>query len=153
MIVNQQVRTHHSRLRSSFFFAFVFKPTVVAAPPGGAAAVQPIFKAKVRAKISPKPSMTPLTKGRRRLIASEETRASTRARVDKRASNTDIVAEGGVPDFAAAAPKASDSDTLTLSACFPFSRDCCFSDLSVLMSPGDDFGDVLSDCDGNDIEG
>lgn len=49
-----------------------------------------------RAKISPNPSMTPLIKGRTRLMAREDANTSTRVRVDKEESKMDSVAEMGV---------------------------------------------------------
>ncbi|ELU37331.1 hypothetical protein AG1IA_08640 [Rhizoctonia solani AG-1 IA] len=48
-----------------------------------------------RAKISPKPSMTPFTKGRNILIARDENRAMTRVRVGSDESKTERVSEGG----------------------------------------------------------
>ena len=47
------------------------------------------------AKISPKPSMTPLTNGMSILIASDENSAFTRVRVDKAESKTASVAVVG----------------------------------------------------------
>lgn len=47
------------------------------------------------AKISPKPSITPLTNGSSILIATEEKRALTRVRVDKVESKIASVAVGG----------------------------------------------------------
>lgn len=46
-----------------------------------------------RAKISPNPSITPFTKGRKRFMASEDASASNRVRVDKEESNMDRVTE------------------------------------------------------------
>src|SRR5260221_9124460 len=48
-----------------------------------------------RAKISPNPSMTPLIKGRTRLMAREDANTSARVRVDKEESKMDSVAEMG----------------------------------------------------------
>lgn len=56
--------------------------------------VQPNLAKKFRANISPKPSMTPFTKGRKRLIVSEEARAHALERLVNDLSNTESVAEG-----------------------------------------------------------
>jgi hypothetical protein len=48
-----------------------------------------------RAKISPNPSITPLIKGRTRLMAREDANTSTRVRVDKEESKIESVAEMG----------------------------------------------------------
>lgn len=49
---------------------------------------------KFLAKISPKPSITPLTKGKKRLIASEDASAISLVRVEKDESNIERVAVG-----------------------------------------------------------
>lgn len=67
-------------------------PTAVTAPPGN---FQPNRPAKLLANISPNPSITPLIKGRSKLIDREETSAKIRERVDRRLSNMESVAGGG----------------------------------------------------------
>jgi len=64
-------------------------PTLVAVEP------QPSHPSiRFLAKISPKPSITPFTKGKKRLIASEDANAISLVRVERDESNTERVAVG-----------------------------------------------------------
>lgn len=86
-------------------------PTAVAAPPG---TFHPHLASKVLAKISPNPSMTPLTNGRARLIANEVMRAIVLERFDSLLSNTDKEADGGGSIFAGAGRVFFSAGTLDL---------------------------------------
>jgi len=64
-------------------------------PTNDATLLHPFHLMICRANISPKPSMTPLMNGKRRLIAREETNARTRARRERDESNIESVTEVG----------------------------------------------------------
>ena len=70
-------------------------PVVAATYPGLGAVHPSQYITTFLANISPKPSMTPLTKGKSKLMASDEKRAFTRVRVDKDASKIASVAVAG----------------------------------------------------------
>lgn len=64
-------------------------------PTKEATLVQPRHPNRFFANISPKPSMTPLIKGKSRLMASAETNARARPRFEREGSKMESVTEGG----------------------------------------------------------
>lgn len=72
------------------------KPAVPATEPGPTGFQPNHPRTTFLANISPKPSITPFTKGRARLIASAEKRARTRVLVDSEESKIARVADVGV---------------------------------------------------------
>ena len=64
-------------------------------PTNDAKLLQPFHLMICRANISPKPSITPLMNGKKRLIVREESNARTRARRERDELNIESVTEGG----------------------------------------------------------
>jgi len=70
------------------------RPVVAAVAPGRGNGLQPKYSNTIfLANISPNPSMTPLTKGKSKLIAKDENNAVTRVRVEREGSNIARVAD------------------------------------------------------------
>jgi len=70
------------------------RPAEAAVAPGRDNGLQPKYSNTIfLAKISPKPSMTPLTNGRSKLIAKDEKSAVSRVRVEREESNITRLAD------------------------------------------------------------
>ena len=97
-------KNSHATIAQIHFLLELPMPTFVATLPAPDCPPHPKNLCAIfRAKISPNPSMTPLTNGRSRLIERLEKKAMTRERVESLLSNIASVAEGGGGALGAAA--------------------------------------------------